>query len=360
MFVGTRAPRLESPGLQESSRIRRYTHMRRMTVRFAFVYATLVVLFAAVTVPAFGTEDLSMFENKVDQTVQQAQAAMQQVLNQFTNDAINATSQDELASLQTRAHADIHAIHTAAIAKLDIYLAAYPDELADQVSEAKDDLAESDAEAHAEVDSVTALIGPTLPPATTTTTTTVPPTTTTSTTTTTVPPTTTSTTTRTTVTSTTSTTVPPTTTTTTPAATTTTQPTSTTTTTVDAAPPVPPPPGSSQAPAVRPIDAMPASAVFDTPTKRAFSFSEATRSDSRMMTGTLVNSMSVVLPPSVATAVLSLPIVIEIIVGTLFDSAQSLFPHRSGADHHLAREQITGIDAETTGTLLRPTSASWV
>ena len=59
--------------------------------------------------------------------------------------------------------------------------------------------------------------------------------------------------------------------------------------------------------------------------ERTFSFSEAMRSDSRMMTGTLVEGMSVVLPPAVATAVLSLPLVMEIVVGTLFDSAQSLF-----------------------------------
>jgi len=92
-----------------------------------------------------------------------------------------------------------------------------------------------------------------------------------------------------------------------------------------AAAPLPPPPGADGTTASGAIDTMPPSAVFDTPSERAYSFTEAMRSDSRMMTGTLVEGMSVVLPPAVATAVLSLPIVIEIVIGTLFDSAQSLF-----------------------------------
>lgn len=88
---------------------------------------------------------------------------------------------------------------------------------------------------------------------------------------------------------------------------------------------MPPPPGTDQRAPTVPNDTMPASANFDAPQGRTLSFTEAMRADSRMMTGMLVEGMSVVLPPAVATAVLSLPIVIEIIVGTLFDSAQALF-----------------------------------
>lgn len=318
MFVGIRTPWLEAPRVQECITNGRYMYMRRMTLRFMLVYATLVVLFAAVTVPALGAEDLSSFETKISQTVNQAEAGMQQVLNRFTMDAINATSQNELKSLQTAAHSDINAIYEAAIAELNIYLAAYPDELDAQVDQAKARLVQSDAAAHDEINTTAAQISPTLPPSTTTTT--VPPSTTTTTATVT---TTTTSTTEPTISST--TTVPRTTTTTIPPTTTTTTTDSATTTTAVAVAPLPPPPGADEEPAAGSNDTMPPSAVFDTTSERAYSFSEAMRSDSRMMTGTLVEGMSVVLPPAVATAVLSLPIVIEIVVGTLFDSAQSLF-----------------------------------
>lgn len=302
--------------------------MRRLTLRFTVVYASLLVLFAAVTVPALGSEDLPWYEAKISSTVSQAEASMQQVLNQFTTDAINASSQAELSSLQAAAHADIDAIYSSAINKLNGYLAAYPDELAAQVDLAKARLAQSESAAHAEIDTTASQIKPTLPPVTTTTTT-MPPTTTTTTTkgvttTTTKNVTTTTTTPRTTTTS--STTLPPTTTSTTvpPTTTTTTGADSSTTTTVAAAAPPPPPPGTDQRTPSSTIDSMPPSANFDRAAGRALSFTEAMRTDSRMMTGTLVQGMSVVLPPAVATAVLSLPIVIEIVLGTLFDSVQSL------------------------------------
>lgn len=290
------------------------------------VYASLLVLFAAVTVPALGSEDLAWYEAKIAATVSQTEASMQQVLNQFTTDAINASSQAELSSLQAAAHADIDAIYSSAINKLKSYLAVYPDELAAQVDLAKARLAQSEAAAHAEINTTASQIKPTLPPVTTTTTT-MPPTTTTTTTkgvtttttknvtTTTTPP-------RTTTTS--STTLPPTTTTTTVPPTTTTGADSSTTTTVAAAAPPPPPPGTDQRTPSSTIDSMPPSANFDRAAGRTLSFTEAMRTDSRMMTGTLVQGMSVVLPPAVATAVLSLPIVIEIVLGTLFDSVQSL------------------------------------
>lgn len=55
------------------------------------------------------------------------------------------------------------------------------------------------------------------------------------------------------------------------------------------------------------------------------SVSEMLQPNEGMVTAAFVEGMSVVVPPSVATAVLSLPIVIEILIGTIFTSVRSLF-----------------------------------
>ena len=293
--------------------------MRRLTLRFTLVYAILVVLFAAVTVPVSAAESIESIQAKIAQTVERAEADMQSVLNRFTVDAIDATSQGELASLRSRAHNDITSIHNTAINRLDGFLTVYPEEVAGEVAQAQNRVASAASGAHGEIDAIAQQIAPTLPPDVEPTTT-VPATTTTATTTTTIAPTTT------TVPRTTTTTAATTTTTTTTDGSTTTTTSAPTTTTTPAASVTPPPPyGTDQPPTGGTPDAMPATAVFDDSSRSSLSFAEAMRADSAMMTGSLVEGMSVVLPPSVATAVLSLPIVIEIILGTLFDSAQSLF-----------------------------------
>ncbi len=318
-----------SSGVQDETLTCRYMRMRHLTLRIALVYSTLVVVFVGLALPAQAGGNLSSLHVNMNDVVQEAQAEMQTVLNQFTIEATQVTTLPELLALQTEANSEINIIRDAAFVDLDSYLSAYPTELASHVLAAKSQINTSAAAAHDEITTTTDQIAPTLAPVTTTTT--VPPTTTTTTTattTTTVPRTTTTTTAPRTKTSgpTTTTTITATTTTTDPRTTTTTTvPTTTTTTTTVAAAFLPTPPTGSDALPDAEVDyALTPPPVFETASTSSRSISDTIRSESGMVTAAIVDGMSVVLPPSVAAAVLSLPIVIEIIIGTLFTSMQSL------------------------------------
>jgi len=260
-----------------------------LTLRFTLAYTTLVLLVVAVAVPAFGaTQDVSLLQEEIDQIVKQAEADMQNVLNRFTVDALEATTVQELDDLRSQADLDIDRIRDAAIAELESYLVDHP-ELEDDVRAAQARIGESAVAAHDEIAYITDQIAPTLPDDTTTT----------------------STTSRTTTTSTTGTT-------------TTTAPETTTTTTFVPAVVPTPPAGTDEKPDTDTDYPLTPPPVFDTASGSSMSISEAMRSEVATVTGALLDGMSVIMPPSVATAVLSLPIAIEIIIGTLFDSVQSL------------------------------------
>jgi len=63
---------------------------------------------------------------------------------------------------------------------------------------------------------------------------------------------------------------------------------------------------------------------FVSTVEEPMSVSEMLQPEAGMVTAAFIEGMSVVVPPSVATAVLSLPIVLEILIGTIFTSVRSL------------------------------------
>jgi hypothetical protein len=291
-------------------------------------YATFVVLLAGVAAPALGADTVASTRIEIDAAVVQAEANMQSVLNQFTSDAISATSLEELFAARDRANSDIAGIRDRAIATVDALVALYPDDLTADGASARSRIDSAASDAYVEIDDITAQVAPSLPPTsttttTTTTTTTVAPTTTT----TTLAPTTTTTTTTTVPRTTTTTTEPTTTTTTIARDTTTTTVTSTTTTTTIAAvvaPPSTPPTDTSAAIDESVVYAIAPPPRFTGTLEAPTSVSEMLQPESGMVTAAFIEGMSVVVPPSVATAVLSLPIVLEILIGTIFTSVRSL------------------------------------
>ncbi len=272
-------------------------------------YATIAVLLVVAAAPALGAVDPPSARLEMDQIVVQAEADMQTVLNQFTNEAIAAETIEQLNAAHDRADRRIATIRSAAVTEIDTLLTQFPDDISADAAAARNKITAAARDAYDEIDYITSLVAPSITP-----TTTIPPTTTSTTTTmTTAPPTTTTT-----------TTIPSTTTTAPP---TTTIPSTTTTTTLAAALDIDPtPPPQSDTPLG--IDAEIAYTITPPPQLNLQDDPEQTRTTLRpetsMITSALIENMSVVMPPSVATAVLSLPIVIEILLGTLFSSARSL------------------------------------
>ncbi|MCL1598535.1 MAG: hypothetical protein M3094_05085 [Actinomycetia bacterium] len=277
----------------------------------------LAVLIVGVALPALGADTAAGTSIEITQVAVQAEADMQTVLNRFTYEAIQASTLEELAAARDRAHSDITIIRDTAFGDVDALLSLFPDELASDAADARRRIDSAARSARDEIDDLTGQIAPSLPPAptATTTTTTVPRTTTT-----TAP---TPTTTTTTVAAT--TTVPRTTTTTAPTPTTTTTTVAATTTTVMTAPPTsaapPDPPPDIGEVVVYTLTPPP---QLETPTDELPPVTGALRSESGLVTGAFVATMSVVMPPSVATAVMSVPIVIEILIGTVFSSVRAL------------------------------------
>ncbi|VAW03403.1 hypothetical protein MNBD_ACTINO01-685 [hydrothermal vent metagenome] len=268
----------------------------------------LAVLLVGVALPAFGADDAPGTRIEITQVAVQAEADMQTVLNRFTYEAIQASTLEELETVRDRAHSDIAVIRDTAFGDVDALLSLFPDELTSDAADARQRIDSAARSAHDEIDDLTGQVAPSLPPAptTTTTTTTVPRTTTTT------DPTPTT------------TTVPRTTTTTDPTPTTTNVAVTTTTTTMTAPPtsPAPPDPPPDIGEAV--VYALTPPPQLETPTDELPSVTAALRSESGLVTGAFVATMSVVMPPSVATAVMSVPIVIEILIGTVFSSVRAL------------------------------------
>jgi len=274
----------------------------------------LAVLLVSVALPAFGADDAPGTRIEITQVAVQAEADMQTTLNRFTYEAIQAATLEDLAAASNRAHIDITIVRDTAFTEVDALLSLFPDELASDAADARRRIDAAAGAAYAEIDDITGQVAPSLSPAPTTTTT-VPPTTTT------VAPTSTT------------TTAPPTTTTTTMAAPSTTTATTTsattlattTTTPATATPPMgspPPKPPPSIDDAV--VYALTPPPQLDVPADGSPSGVGTLRSETGLVTGTFLTTMSVVMPPSVATAVLSVPIVIEILIGTVFSSVRAL------------------------------------
>ncbi len=253
----------------------------------------LAALLVGVALPALGADTAPGTSIEITQVSVQAEADMQTILNRFTYEAIQATTPEELTAAHDMADNDITTIRNTAVADVDALLSLFPDELVDDASAARSRIDTSARSAHAEIDDITGQIAPALHP---------PPTTTT-----------------------TSTTVPTATTTTLPASTTTTTTVPPTTTTIAAA--VPPTGPKSSDPTLD-IDevvlALTPPPQLEPSTNESMSTLEGLRPETSLVTGAFVTTMSVVLPPSVATAVLSVPIVIEILIGTVFTSVQAL------------------------------------
>ncbi len=256
----------------------------------------LAVLLVGVALPAFGADDAPGTRIEITQVAVQAEADMQTTLNRFTYEAIQTATLEGLAAVSNRAHIDIAIIRDTAFVEVDALLSLFPDELTSDAADARRRIDAAAGAGHAEIDDITGQVAPSLNPApTTTTTTTVAPTPTT-------------------------TTVPPPTTTMTAATTST-----TTTTPAMAAPPTaspPPEPPPSIDDAV--VYALTPPPQLDAPADESPSGVGTLQSETGLVTGAFLTTMSVVMPPSVATAVLSVPIVIEILIGTVFSSVRAL------------------------------------
>ncbi len=300
----------------------RYTGVRRITARIAVGYLVSALAISAIAVPALADVDLNAIRAEIWQVVDTAWGRNQQVLDQFAADAVAAANKTQLDSARSRAHTSLDNIWNNAVGTLDAKLALSPDELAADVAAAKGKLQTDHDAAHAEVDDLYATVLESLPPPTTTTTTKAPPTTTT---TTTVPR------------PTTTTTVPRTTT-TVPETTTTTTTVSDTTTTTVASGVAPPgggtgPGGGREATAIDSVmrEADPATAtpmVFAAPSSDQEAHNDdaiaAKRKEMGMVSAMVSSGASVVLPPGVARIAVAPILLVEILIGTLFESMREL------------------------------------
>lgn len=303
----------------------RYTGVRRITARIAVGYLVAALAISAIAVPALADVDLNAIRAEIWQVVDTAWGRNQQVLDQFAADAVAATNKTQLDSARSKAQTSLDNIWYNAVDTLDAKLALSPDALAADVAAAKGKLQTDHDAAHAEVDDLYATVLESLPPPTTTTTTKVPPTTTT-TTTTKVPPTTTTT-----------TTVPRTTTTVPESTTTTTTVADTTTTTVASGVA---PPGRGTGPDVgrkaTAIDSVMGAADPATATPMVFAALSsdqkahnddaiaAKRKEMGMVSAMVSSGASVVLPPGVARIAVAPILLVEILIGTLFESMREL------------------------------------
>jgi hypothetical protein len=293
--------------------------------------ATVVVaiVFASAPANAGPLEDIWNIVN-------QAQAANETILNQFSVNALGSSTIEELDNARAQAYSSLDSIWFTSVASLNTIANENP-EYADDVSEAKAELRADHDGAHAEVGFLYRIVLDTLLSATTTTT--VPPPTTT-----TVPPTTTTTVaaTSTTTSTSTSTTSPDATTTTFISETTTTVPETTTTTTIAVtttttvpAAVIPPggpgvPPPTSDDPIVDdPTAVMTAPPVWNTDTTAidagTAALEEAARLERGKMSGMVSDSVSKVLPPALAQFTVAPFIVFELLFTTLFESVRALF-----------------------------------
>jgi hypothetical protein len=319
--------------------------VRRITTRIIVSYLAVALTLAVVS-PAFGAVDLVAIRAAILAVVDNAWARNQQILDDFTAEAIGASTPGELTTARVRAHTRLDTVWDDSIGKLDGYLALAPAELGNDVAEAKNELLLDHNTAHAEVDDLAAYImetkfstttTTTQPPTTTTTTTTQPPTTTTTTTTTRPPDTTT-----------TGAPEPTTTTTSPPDTTTTTRPPTTTTTVVGTTgggpgtgghgtigPSRPPgdttstgPSGGAVGDAIAVVDA----ATLVSPVFAATSVEDQAHLDdmieSNMQHGMVSMMLSagaaVVLPDRVAQVAVAPIVLIEMLIGTLFESLRDL------------------------------------
>ncbi len=250
-------------------------------MRLALGYATVTLLLLGIAAPVMGAVDAPSARIEMNQIVVQAEADMDMVLNRFTAEAIAASTQEELEAVRRRAVDDVVTIRDRALAAVDALLAEFPDELAADAAAARRRINDAAIAAIAEINSISSDIAGSLPPSTTTTTTT------------------------------------STTTTTTPSAGAT-----TTTTVVSVGPPHSPPPGPAPT-----IDDPAAGYAMSPPPPLDPGDVPATApsgTERSMATSALVGGMSVVVPPAVATAVLSLPIVLEVLIGTVLSSVGDL------------------------------------
>lgn len=326
--------------IQESNRKCRYTGVRRITTGFVVGYLLGVLALVTITAPPAGAESLPWG------IVDAAWSSNQNVINQFTADAIaaiEASNKAQLDSARARAHTSLEDIWYDAIARLDAYGELNPDQ-AGEVAKAKGQLLADHDGAHAEIDALyqNALGSMTSPTTSSTTSTT-------STSTTTTMPTTTSTSTpvtssTTTVPRSTTTTVPRSTTSTTsttqsPSTTTTTTTTFATTTTINADSVVIPTVGEDEPPGTSgrgQISTTLGEADSATSTPAVFAgiregdqahFDDmiaSKRKEMGMVSAMVSSGASVVLPPGLARIAVAPVLLIEFLIGTLFASVREL------------------------------------
>jgi hypothetical protein len=297
--------------------------VRRITARIAVGYLVAALAISAIAVPALADVDLNAIRAEIWQVVDTAWGRNQQVLDQFAADAVAATNKTQLDSARGRAQTSLDNIWYDAVDTLDAKLALSPDELAADVAAAKGKLTTDHDAAHAEVDDLYATVLESLPPPTTTTTTKVPPTTTT---TSTVPR------------PTTTTSTVPRTTTTVPESTTTTTTVGDTTTTTVGSGVAPPggeagPGGGREATAIDSVmsETDPATAtpmVFAAPSSDQKAHNDDAIAEKRkemgMVSAMVSSGASVVLPPGVARIAVAPILLVEILIGTLFESMREL------------------------------------
>lgn len=307
--------------------------MARRSLGLVVLYAVVVAAFVALALPASaitvegGNEEAWAIVNR-------AELQNQQVLDDFTERALSAETQQELLAYRDQALASLEAIYNEAIADLNALALLLGGDIDWTILLAKDALTQDHNVAVSQVESLTESLLPTLPPGSGTTTTT-----STSTTTTTKPhETTTTTKPRDTTTTTTTTTTQPSVTTTTSvgsvttttAATTTTTSGNTTTTTTSADGGGSGSSGGGGTSGGSDDPALAAPPVIGDATNLEAPDSERAqemRQERSVISSMLTANASVALPPAVVAAGAAPFIVLEVIFGTLFESVAALvFP----------------------------------
>jgi hypothetical protein len=312
--------------------------MRRTRLRLVLACLASAMVCASFFAPAaVAQSDVDSARSAIWATVQGADAQNQQLLNQFTADALAATSMDELHGARDTAHWKLDVVWYGAVDDIEAIRSLYPDDLGDDADAALAVLVRDHDGAHAEVEQLYRTIADALGTTTTTTTTKPPSVSTTTTTTTTKPPSvSTTTTTRPSTTSTsTTTTRPPTSTTSTTTSTTTTVPsevvgttttTRPTTTTTEAGGGVPPG-GGSDTPAISDDPALDRETVLATGTggdEPAESAVGDVRAERTPATHMLMHTASVVLPPGLVEFAMSPFMAIEFLAWTLVEAIGSM------------------------------------
>lgn len=305
--------------------------MARRSLGLVVIYAVVVAAFVALALPASaitvqgGNEEAWAIVNRAEQD-------NQKVLDDFTARALSAETQEELLQFEANALAALDAIYSEALADLNALALLLGGQIDWTILLAKDALKQNHDIAVSEVKDLTQSLLPTLPSGSTTTTST-------STTTTTKPTVTTTTTTK--PRETTTTTQPTVTTTTQPSVTTTTQggsvttTTSTATTTTRGATTTTEPAagggssgegsgGGTDDPALAAPPVIGDAATLQAPSSEK---AQEMREERSVVSSMLTANASVALPPAVVAAGAAPFIVLEVILGTLFESLAALvFP----------------------------------